>query len=165
MSLTFDLIIEHKIKTLEEETMLGLYDIINRMHKHAVRDYINVISCYFDEDSDKPQTEVQFDETFRKNVFEMFEHIEDDLKYRLKNLKLKLIKRFDIQLESIESESESESESEIENEKIKIPNSNEIKSKPTADEIKSKPTDDSNSDIDVKSITNDEDFNEIKIEI
>ena len=40
MSSTFKLITEHKIKTLEEETMLGLYDIIDRMHKHAVKDYI-----------------------------------------------------------------------------------------------------------------------------
>ena len=65
MELTFKLIIEHKIKTLEEETMLGLYDIIDRMHKHAVKDYINVISCYFDEDLDKPKSEVEFNKIFQ----------------------------------------------------------------------------------------------------
>ena len=67
MESTFKLIIEHKIKTLEEETMLGLYDIINRMHKHAVQDYINVIGCYFDEDLDKPKSEVEFNKIFKKN--------------------------------------------------------------------------------------------------
>ena len=66
MELTFKLIIEHKIKTLEEETMLGLYDIIDRMHKHAVKDYINVISCYYDEDLDKVKSEVEFNKIFKK---------------------------------------------------------------------------------------------------
>ena len=127
MELTFKLIIENKIKTLEEETMLGLYNIILRMHKHAVKDYINVISYYYDEDLDKPKSEFEFNKIFRENFFEMFEHIEEDLKYRLKDLKFELIKRFDIKLdvsESLsdsesESESDSESESEIENKKIK----------------------------------------------
>ena len=50
--LAFKVINEHKIKTLEEETMLGLYDIIDRMHKHAIQDYINIISCYYDDDVD-----------------------------------------------------------------------------------------------------------------
>ena len=114
MSSTFKLITEHKIKTLEEETMLGLYDIIDRMHKHAVEDYINVISCYYDEDLDEVKSEVEFDKIFRKNFFEMFEHIESDLQYRVKNLKLKLMKRFDIESDFKELSSDSESESESE---------------------------------------------------
>ena len=120
MELTFKLIIEHKIKTLEEETMLGLYDIIDRMHKHAVKDYINVISCYYDEDLDKVKSEVEFNKIFKKNFFEMFEHIKDDLEYRVQDLKLQLMKRFDI--ESDLKELLSESESEIDNEKIKTSN-------------------------------------------
>ena len=66
MNSTHKLMIEHKIKTLEEETMLGLYDIIDRMHKHAVNDYINVISCYYDEDLDQPKSESEFDKIFKK---------------------------------------------------------------------------------------------------
>ena len=120
MELTFKLIIEHKIKTLEEETMLGLCDIIDRMHKHAVKDYINVISCYYDEDLDKVKSEVEFNKIFKKNFFEMFEHIKDDLEYRVQDLKLQLMKRFDI--ESDLKELLSESESEIDNEKIKTSN-------------------------------------------
>ena len=124
MSSTFKLITEHKIKTLEEETMLGLYDIIDRMHKHAVKDYINVISCYYDEDLDEVKSEVEFDKIFRKNFFEMFEHIESDLQYRVKNLKLQLMKRFDIESDFKEllSESESESESESDDKKRKTKN-------------------------------------------
>ena len=118
MELTFDLIIKHKIKTLEEETMLGLYDIIDRMHKHAVNDYINVISYYYDEDLDQPKNEFEFNEIFKKNFHEMFEHIEGDLQCRVQNLKLKLMKRFDIKsdVEELLSESESESESESKSE-------------------------------------------------
>ena len=108
MKLNSKVITKHKIKTLEEETMLGLYNIIDRMHKHAVEDYIHVISCYYDEDFKKVKNTVEFNKIFRKIFFDMFEHIEDDLQYRLKDLKLKLMKRFDI---------ESKSESEIDNKK------------------------------------------------
>ena len=73
------------------------------------------------------KSEVEFDKIFRKNFFEMFEHIESDLQYRVKNLKLQLMKRFDIESDFKEllSESESESESEIDNEKIKNSNQHE----------------------------------------
>ena len=50
----------------------------------------------------------------------MFEHIEDDLEYRVQDLKLQLMKRFDIESDS--KELSSESESEIDNEKIKTSN-------------------------------------------
>ena len=50
----------------------------------------------------------------------MFEHIKDDLEYRVQDLKLQLMKRFDI--ESDLKELLSESESEIDNEKIKTSN-------------------------------------------
>ena len=123
--LAFKVIKEHKIKTLEEETMLGLYDIIDRMHKHAIQDYINIISSYYDDDVDKIKSEIEFNKLFKKNFLEMFEHIQGDLKYRVKDLKSQLIKRFEIDFSS-ESESDSESEYEIDNEKIK--NSNQHKS-------------------------------------
>ena len=53
--------------------MLGLYEIIDRMHKHAVKDYINVISCYYDEDLDEVKVTVEFTiKSFKKNFFEMY---------------------------------------------------------------------------------------------
>ena len=122
--LAFKVIIEHKIKSLEEETMLGLYDIIDRMHKHAIEDYINIISYYYDEDLDEVKSEVEFDKIFRKNFFEMFEHIESDLHNRVIDLKSELIKRFEIDVYS-KSESDSESDSKSENEKIKNSNKEE----------------------------------------
>ena len=110
--------LEHKTKTLEEETMLGLYDIIGRMHKHTVGDYIALINP--DEDDNQIINEPEFNERFKKNFFEMFKHIEDDLEYRVQDLKSKLMKRFDIEESSIESESESESENiEIKNKYFK----------------------------------------------
>ena len=122
--LAFKVIIEHKIKSLEEETMLGLYDIIDRMHKHAIEDYINIISYYYDEDLDEVKSEVEFNKIFRKNFFEMFEHIENDLHNRVIDLKSELIKRFEIDVYS-KSESDSESDSKSENEKIKNSNKEE----------------------------------------
>ena len=140
MSSTFKLITEHKIKTLEEETMLGLYDIIDRMHKHAVEDYINVISCYYDEDLDEVKSEVEFNKIFKKNVFEMFEHIKDDLEYRVQDLKLQLMKRFDIESDFKELLSESESESESKS-KLRIfgPKENREMISNLLQKIKSKP--------------------------
>ena len=123
MSLTFKVIIEHTIKTLEEETMLGLFDIITKMHKHTVQDHTHATSCYYDEDLDDFKTEVEFNKIFTTNFFEMFEHIEDDFKYRLENLKFELMKRFDINSDgssvaSINLESESECESECDNKNV-----------------------------------------------
>ena len=77
--LAFKVIKEHKIKTLEEETMLGLYDIIDRMHKHAIQDYINIISSYYDDDVDfsdlvncedlEVKSEIGFNKLFKKNFW------------------------------------------------------------------------------------------------
>ena len=168
MNLTFKLNIDHKIKTLEEETMLGLYDIISRMHKHAVGDDINVISCYYDEDLDKVKSEVEFDKIFKKNLYRMFDCIEYDFKIRLRNLKLKLIKRFDIEFNTEEffgnyygkSESESESDSESDDKKIKTKNLKPIPGRP----IEFKLTDDGKSEIDSKCLTNVEDPDESESE-
>ena len=154
MESTFKLTNEHKIKTLEEETMLGLYNIILRMHKHAVKDYINVISCYYNEDLDELKSEVEFNKIFRENFLKMFEHIEGDLQYRLKNLKLQLMKRFDIESKS-ESESESESDSESDYKNLKP-----IPGRP----IEFKLTDDGKSEIDSKCLTNVEDPDESESE-
>ena len=180
MSSTFDLIIKHKIKTLEEETILGLYNIILRMHKHAVEDYINVISCYYNEDLEEAKSEVEFEKIFKKNFFEMFVHIEEDLQYRVKKLKLELMKRFDIEPNAEEllsdSESDSENYSESDDKKIKnknltptLGNINELI--PTADKSKSdseieipiiKMTKDGKLEFNGKWINKIEDINEIK---
>ena len=58
----------------------------------------------------------------------MFEHIKGDLQYRVQDLKLQLMKRFDIEpyVEELLSDSESESESESKSEcKIYIGPENE----------------------------------------
>ena len=69
MRSTFKLAYKHKIKTLEEETILGLYDIIDCMHKHAVEDHINIISCYYDEDLDEVKSESEFNKIFKKKFY------------------------------------------------------------------------------------------------
>ena len=62
--LTCKIMIEHKIKELEEETMLGLYNIILDMHKHLVKDYMDVINnkCKNDEEID----ELEIDKIFKQ---------------------------------------------------------------------------------------------------
>ena len=89
----------------------------------------------------------------------MFEHIQDDLKYRVKDLKSQLIKRFEIDFSS-ESESDSESESESDDKKIKNKYFYPIPGLP----IKFKLTDDGKSEIDSKCLTNVEDPDESESE-
>ena len=72
----------------------------------------------------------------------MFEHIKDDLEYRVQDLKLQLMKRFDIESDFKELSSESESESESESKsKLRIlgPKENREMISNLLQKIKSKP--------------------------
>ena len=116
--------IQHRIETLEKETIFGIYEIIDKMHKHAIKDYIQVIDCYYNEDLHKVKSETEFEKIYSKEFHSMFEHIAEDFEWRLKDLKVELMKRLDIKpriknkLNVIqeENESENESESELHNE-------------------------------------------------
>ena len=113
---------EQKAQILEKEVLIGLYEIIDRMYKHAIEDYIHVIGYQH------YRTE-KYSKVYLREFNSMFEHIADDFKWRLKDLKEELTKKIKIELPTIElptidksnesdskSDSESDSESEDESE-------------------------------------------------
>ena len=97
------------------ETLLGLIDIIDKMHKHSIEDYKNEISCVFDEDI---ISDHKFEKVYTKQFHLMFDHIEEEFIHRLINLKCKLMKRLDIKpriinkLNVIQEENECDNESD-----------------------------------------------------
>ena len=85
--------LERRIESFEKETFLGLIDIIEKMHKHSIEDYKNVISCEMDEeiiDSTK------FEKVYSVQFHLMFFDIAEEFKYRLRTLKRELIKKLDV---------------------------------------------------------------------
>ena len=109
--------LERRINMFEKETILGLVDIIDKMHKHSIEDYKNVISCEIDGDI---IDEYKFEQVYSEQFHLMFEDIAEEFKHRLTNLKCELIKKLDIKkrntkkLQVIAEENESESESDNE---------------------------------------------------
>ena len=120
----FEKRLKHRIEILEKETLFGIYEIIDRMYKHAIKDYIQVIDCYYSEDIDKIKSESEFEKIYSKEFHSMFEHIAEDFQWRLKDLKVELMKRLDIKKQVIteENESDHESNSESDNESENEPN-------------------------------------------
>ena len=118
----FEKRLKHRIEILEKETLFGIYEIIDRMHKHAIKDYIQVIDCYYSEDIDKIKSESEFEKIYSREFHSMFEHIAEDFQWRLKDFKVELMKRLDIKpriknkLNVIQEENESENESDDESE-------------------------------------------------
>ena len=108
---------ERRIESFEKETLLGIFEIINKMHKHAIEDYKNVIGCYLTEDLEEIKSDTEFEKIYSEQFHLMFEHIAEDFQWRLEDLKSELEKRLDIRYKN---ESDNESEDESENES-KIP--------------------------------------------
>ena len=115
---------ERRIESFEKETLLGIFEIINKMHKHAIEDYKNVIDAELTEEEGKITDSIKFEKVYSKQFYLMFEHIAEDFQLRLKDLKSELEKRLDIRYKNesnneSDNESESESESHSESESIK----------------------------------------------
>ena len=53
--------VERRIESFEKETLLGIFEIINKMHKHSIEDYKNVIDCYYTEDLEKIKSTQEFE--------------------------------------------------------------------------------------------------------
>ena len=115
--------LNEELKALKK-TFLGLIDIIEKMHKHSIEDYKNVISCEMDEeiiDSTK------FEKEYSVQFHLMFFDIAEEFKYRLRTLKRELIKKLDVkkikmkELKAIVKENESfgEPDPKLDNESIK----------------------------------------------
>ena len=116
---------ERRIESFEKETLLGIFEIIDKMHKHAIEDYKNVINAELTEEDGKITDSIKFEKVYSKQFYSMFEHIAEDFQWRLKDLKSELEKRLDIRYKNkseneTTNESENESEDESENES-KIP--------------------------------------------
>ena len=116
--------LERRINMFEKETILGLVDIIDKMHKHSIEDYKNVISCEIDGDI---IDEYKFEQVYSEQFHLMFHDIAHEFQNRLITLKSELIKKLDIkkrntkklQVIAEENESESESDNESNNQSIK----------------------------------------------
>ena len=109
----FEKSIEHKSEILEKETLFGILEIIDKMHKHAIKDYIHSINDYSTDDG-QVKSEIEFKKIYSEQFHLMFDHISKDFKLRLKDLKRELMKRLDIKKQVITEENESEDESEDE---------------------------------------------------
>ena len=57
----FEKRLERRIESFEKETLLGIFEIIDKMHKHAIEDYKNVIDCYLTEDLEEIKSDMEFE--------------------------------------------------------------------------------------------------------
>ena len=89
----FEKKLERKIDMFQKETLFGLVDIIEKMHKHSIEDYKNVISCELEGDI---ISEYKFEKVYSEQFHSMFEHIAEEFIDRLTDLKLELIQKLDI---------------------------------------------------------------------
>ena len=103
---------ERRIESFEKETLLGIFEIIDKMHKHAIEDYKNIIDCYLTEDLEEIKSDTEFEKIYSEQFHLMFEHISEDFQWRLKDLKRELMKRLDIKKQVITEENESDNESD-----------------------------------------------------
>ena len=108
---------ERRIESFEKETLLGIFEIIDKIYKHTIEDYKNVIDAELTEEDGKITNAIEFEKVYSKQFHSMFEHIAEEFQWRLEDLKSELEKRLDIRYKN-ESDSESDSESE---DKSKIP--------------------------------------------
>ena len=131
-----DLICENYFK---KETLLGIFEIIDKMRKHSIRDYKNEIDDYLtEEDNEQIKSETELEKIYSEQFHLMFEHIAEDFKIRLKKLKCELMKRLNIKPRIInklnviqeENESENKSENECDNESDNESNNEGIKKIP-----------------------------------
>ena len=103
---------ERRIESFEKETLLGIFEIIDKMHKHSIEDYKNVIDAELTEEDGKITDSIKFEKVYSKQFYSMFEHIAEEFQWRLKDLKSELEKRLDIRYKN-ESDNESEDESKL----------------------------------------------------
>ena len=104
---------ERRIESFEIETLLGLIEIIDKMHKHSIEDYKNVIDYHLNDENGEITESIKFENVYSKQFHFMFEDIETQFIVRLKDLKSELEKRLDIKYNK-ESNNESSDESEDE---------------------------------------------------
>ena len=111
---------ERRIESFEKETLLGIFEIIDKMHKHSIEDYKHVIDGYLtEEDDEQIKSDIEFEKIYSEQFNLMFEHIAEEFQYRLKILKSELIKKLDIKKIKIsDNKSDNESDNESTTKKL-----------------------------------------------
>ena len=113
---------ERRIESFEKETLLGIFEIINKMHKHSIEDYKNVIDYHLNDENGEITDSMKFEKVYSEQFHLMFDDIAEEFQHRLKTLKHELIKRLDIKKRDIKKlqviTEENESENECDNESI-----------------------------------------------
>ena len=78
---------ERRIESFEIETLLGLIEIIDKMHKHSIEDYKNVIDYHLNDENGKITDDTKFEKVYSKQFEMMFKDIDEEFKIRLMDLK------------------------------------------------------------------------------
>ena len=79
---------EKRLEDFENETRNGLYEIIDKMHKHSIGDYRLTIEA--DLEDKTITTEYEFEKSLRKQFDSMFEHINEEIPKIISRLKKEL---------------------------------------------------------------------------
>ena len=93
--------LELRIESFEKETLLGLIEIIDKMHKKSIEDYKNVIDDHLDDENGKIIDSLKFEKVYSEQFYLMFDDIAEEFQYRLRTLKYELIKKRDIKKRDI----------------------------------------------------------------
>ena len=111
---------ERRIESFEKETLSGLIEIIDKIRKHSIEDYKNVIDYHLNDENEEITDSIKFEKVYSEQFYFMFDDIAEEFKYRLKTLKYELIKKLDIKkrdikkLQVITEENESEKKDTVE---------------------------------------------------
>ena len=84
---------ERRIESFEIETLLGPIEIIDKMHKHSIEDYKNVIDYHLNDENGKITDDIKFEKVYSKQFEMMFKHIDEEFKIRLMDLKSEFKKK------------------------------------------------------------------------
>ena len=88
--------LELRIESFEKETLLGLIEIIDKMHKKSIEDYKNVINNHFIDENGKIIDSLKFEKVCSEQFHLMFFNIAEEFKHRLRTLKRELIKKLNV---------------------------------------------------------------------
>ena len=88
--------LELRIESFEKETLLGLIEIINKMHKKSIEDYKNVINNHFIDENEKIINSLKFEKVYSEQFHLMFFDIAEEFKHKLRTLKRELIKKLNV---------------------------------------------------------------------
>ena len=83
---------ERRIESFEIETLLGLIEMIDKMHKHSIEDYKNAIDYHLNDENGEITDSIKFEKVYSKQFELMFEDINEQFKIRLMDLKSELKK-------------------------------------------------------------------------